>query len=172
MIKNKLANILSGIEIGLFDTCKNWGEENYDYYYKYFNEKDFEIRGRSILTFAAMLGNWYKGSADVFRTVQGVIHLPKEQFYFFEDYLSAFLKSASSIKNDFPNLHTYILYYLYNIDKEKPFELVFPQIDHWLFKEMRTQLFFNKKIFPINHIILPPFNNLLKEVGLPTFFSD
>lgn len=172
MTKHKLKKLLEGIEIGWFDTCKNWGDETNGYYYKYFNDMDNEIRGGSILAFASMLGNWYHGSADVFRTTQGITYIPKEQFYFIDDYLSAFLKNDLHIREDFPILHSYILFFLYNLDKRKPFELVFPLLDQKLLNKMRTQLFINKENIPTNYIDLPEFNNLLREVGLPTFFSD
>lgn len=169
MVKNKLAILFNGIEIGAFDTAKYWGDETQDYYYKYFNDKDFEIRAGSILAFTAMLGNWYNGPADVFRTQTRVTHLPVEQFYFFDDYLSAFLANASSIKKDFPNLNSYTLYYLYVLDKQKVFELVFPQIEQELFKKMRTQIF---SIEQDTDMYTPPFNKMLREVGLPTFFPS
>lgn len=171
MIKYKLAKLFQGIEIGAFDTAKDWGEETQDYYYKYFNDKDNEIRAGSILAFTAMLGNWYNKPADVFRTQAkiGVTYLPNEQFYYFEDYLSAFLENAPSIKKDFPNLYSYTLYYLYILDKQEEFELVFPQIDQDLFGKMRTQLFSIEQGTPIHPT---SFNKMLREVGLPTFFPS
>jgi len=169
MIKYKLAKLFQGIEIGAFDTAKDWGNDTKDYYYKYFNDKDNEIRAGAILAFTAMLGNLYNGPADVFRTKSGVTYLPKEQFYFFEDYLSAFLVNAPSIKWDFPNLHSYTVYYLYKLDKQEAFELVFPQIEQELFKKMRAQLFLIEHSAQINP---PAFNKMLREVGLPTFFPS
>ena len=56
MIKDKLAKLLRGIEIGAFDTAKDWGDDTKDYYYKYFNDEDNEIRGRSILAFDVYVG--------------------------------------------------------------------------------------------------------------------
>ncbi len=171
MIKYKLAKLFQGIEIGAFDTAKDWGDDTKDYYYKYFNDKDNEIRAGSILAFTAMLGNWYNGPADVFRTQAkiGVTYFPKEQFYYFEDYLPAFLVNAPSIKRDFPNLYSYTVYYLYKLDKQEAFELVFPQIEQGLFKKMRTQLFLSEQSTQINP---PSFNKMLREVGLPTFFPS
>lgn len=67
-MKQKLATLLSGIEIGLFETAHNWGKETYAPYYNYFNDADPEIRAHSILAFTEMLENWLKGPADVFRT--------------------------------------------------------------------------------------------------------
>lgn len=171
MIKNKLAKLFNGIEIGAFDTAKDWGEETKDYYYKYFNDEDSEIRAGSILAFTCMLGNWYNGPADVFRTQAkiGVTYSPDEQYYFFDDYLSAFLANAPSIKKDFPSLYSYTLYYLYVLDKQEVFESAFPQIDQELFKKMRDQLFSNEQGTDIH---TPPFNKMLREVGLPTFFPS
>ena len=171
MIKDKLAKLLRGIEIGAFDTAKDWGDDTKDYYYKYFNDEDYEIRGRSILAFTSMLGNWDGGAADVFRAgaKRGVTYYPKEQFYFFEDYLHAFLEYAPSIKEDFPNLYPYTLMYLYTLDQREAFELVFPQIDKALFNRMRTELFSDELGSQINP---PAFNKMLQEVGLPTFFSS
>jgi len=170
ILKHKLLNLLDGIEIGFFDTAKNWGEETNDYYFKYFNDKDKDLRSLSILAFTAMLGNWYNGPAFVFRAPP----LPHKQFYFIEDYLPPFLENAVSINEEFPVLYSYTLFYLYELDKRKGFENVFPFVDHNLFNQMRSQLFNEngKDVLVSRHSKLPAFNSLLREVGLPTFFSD
>lgn len=90
MVKYKLAKLFQGIEIGAFDTAKDWGDDTKDYYYNYFDYKDNEIRAGAILAFTAMLGNLYNGPADVFRTKAGVTYLPKEQFYFLKIILLYF----------------------------------------------------------------------------------
>ena len=56
MIKYKLAKLFQGIEIGAFDTAKDWGDDTKDYYYKYFNDKDNEIRGRGYISFYGYVG--------------------------------------------------------------------------------------------------------------------
>ena len=170
MIKYKISKLLDGIEIGYFDTCKPWGEETNDYYYKYFNDEDKEIRSGSILVFTAMLGNWYYEPADVFHAnaYKGGIYDPSQPFYIFEDYLSAFLNHASLIKNEFPVLYRFTLYYLDLLDKQKAFERVFPHINQNLFIQMRALFDEDAQ----NDERYPSFNNLLREVGLPTFFLD
>ena len=173
-MKHKLETLLSGIEIGLFDLALHWGEETYAPYYDYFNDEDSEIRSRSILAFTAMLGNWLSGPADVFRANKNpnITHFPIKQVYHFDDYLPAFLKHASSIRKDYPTLYTYTLYYLQELDKQEPFEQVFPEINPGLFQQMRTQLFTEDMMDKISFKNLPAFNQLLREMRLPTFFKD
>lgn len=167
LTKQKLAKLLAGIEIGYFDTSKNWGEETNDYYYKYFDDPDPELRSLSLLAFTSMVGNWYHGPADVFYTSPHAIYSPPTSFYSFDDYLSAFLEHASQIKHDFPIMYSYIVYYLSELDKKRAFEHVFPEMDQKLFSQMRTLLFSGEK-----NVRRSSFNDLLREVGLPTFFSD
>lgn len=167
VIKQKLDRILKGIEIGLFDTAKGWGEETNDEYFKYFNDTDQELRAKSILAFACMVGNWYNEPADVFYTNPRVTYSPPEPYYQFDDYLSAFLAHASQIERDFPVLYSYIIYYLAELDKQKPFEHVFPKIEKALFVDMQSLFASDGK-----KLKLASFNDLLREVGLPTFFLD
>lgn len=144
MIKLKISMLLNGIEIGHFYTCKQWGEETNEYYYKYFNDEDKEIRSGSILVFTAMLSNWYYGPADVFyANADRGVYYPPQPFYLFEDYLSSFIKNAPLIKEEFPILYRYTLYFLYQLDKQKAFERVFPHIEENLIIQMRDQLFSN-----------------------------
>lgn len=172
MIKYKISKVLDGIEIGHFHTCKRWGEETDDYYYKYFNDEDKEIRSGSILVFTAMLGNWFYGPADVFyANADRGVYYPPQPFYLFEDYLSSFIKNAPLIKKEFPVLNRYTLNFLYQLDQQKAFESVFPHINQNLFIQMRDQLFSNDEDAK-NDERLPSFNTLLREVGLPTFFLD
>ena len=173
-MKQKLARLLSGIEIGLFDTAHDWGEQTKAPYYKHFNDEDLEIRAHSILAFTAMLGNWRKGPADVFRTSKNpnIIYIPEEQYYHIDDYLPAFLEHASTIKQNFPILYIYTVYYLFELDHKEPFEKAFPAINPELFKQMRAQLFTEENIETIYSKTFPTFNQLLREMGLPTFFAD
>ncbi len=134
MIKYKLAKLFQGLEIGAFNAALDWGDDTKDYYYKYFNDKDNEIRAGAILAFTAMLGNWYNGPADVFQT-KGVTYVPKEHYYFFEDYVTVFLVNAPSIKRDFPNLYSYTVYYLYKLDEQEALEDIYPPIDQKLVKK-------------------------------------
>lgn len=167
VIKQKLARLLNGIEIGFFNTAKDWGEETNDEYFKYFGDADEELRAMSILAFACMVGNWYNGPADVFYTNPRVTYSPPEPYYQFDDYLSAFLDHSFQIERDFPVMYSYIIYYLAELDKQKPFEHVFPTIEQTLFVNMRTLFASDEK-----RLKLASFNDLLREVGLPTFFLD
>jgi len=172
MIKHKISKLLDGIDIGYFDTCKPWGEETNDYYYKFFNDEDKEIRSGSILIFTAMLGNWYHGPADVFYVnANKSVYYPPQPFYLFEDYLSSFINYSPLIKKEFPVLYSYTLNFLYQLDQQKAFERVFPHINQNLFIQMRDQLFINDEDAK-SYERLPSFNTLLREVGLPTFFLD
>ena len=173
-MKQKLARLLNGIEIGLFDLALEWGEHTRAPYYKHFNDVDPEIRAHSILAFTAMLGNLLKGPADVFRTSKNpnITYCPEEQYYRIDDYLPAFLEHASNIKQDFPILYIYTVDYLFELDYKEPFEQVFPAINPELFKQMRLQLFTEENIKTINSITFPTFNQLLREMGMPTFFTD
>ena len=169
MIKAKISMLLNGIEIGHFYTCKPWGEETNEHYYKYFNDKDKEIRSGSILVFTAMLGNWYHGPADVFyANADRGVYYPPQPYYLFEDYLSSFIKSAPLIKEEFPILYRYTINFLYQLDTQRAFEGVFPEIEQNLFIQMRDQLFSNDEDV-INIVRLQSFNTLLSEVGLPTY---
>lgn len=67
---DKAKSILEGIEIGFFDTAKNWDEDNYDEYFKYFSHSDIEVRKYSLLIFAAGLGNWFVGSSIIFHPIE------------------------------------------------------------------------------------------------------
>ena len=173
-MKQKLARLLSGIEIGLFDTAHEWGENTDAPYYKHFNDEDLEIRAHSILAFTAMLGNCLKGPADVFHTNKNpnVTYYPEEPYYRIDDYLPAFLEQASDIKQHFPILYIYTVGYLFELDHKEPFEQVFLALNPELFKQMRLQLFTEENIKTINSITFPTFNQLLREMGLPTFFAD
>jgi len=57
IIVQKVKEALSGIEIGYFNTAKNY------IFDEYFNDDDYETRKYTLLIFTCMLGTWYNKSA-------------------------------------------------------------------------------------------------------------
>ncbi|MBO0603702.1 hypothetical protein I2483_18730 [Sporosarcina sp. E16_3] len=168
---DKAKSILEGIEIGFFDTAKNWDVDNYDEYYKYFSHPDFEVRKYSLLVFAAGLGNWYGGSAIIFRPIEERKKEKwflsyKEKIYYFEDYVRSFIDNREAIKKEFPFLYSVIVSFLIQLDNEKRFEYIFSPVDKQLFIVLRQLLSGLEVKHQYN------FNDLLREVGLPTFFEN
>ncbi|MFJ7733994.1 hypothetical protein ACIQXF_19215 [Lysinibacillus sp. NPDC097231] len=168
---DKAKSILEGIEIGFFDTAKNWNVDNYDEYYKYFSHPDFEVRKYSLLIFAAGLGNWHIGSANIFRPIEKKekwFNSFKDKMYYFEDYVRSFIDNREAIKQEFPILHNAIALYLIRLDNEKRFEYIFSSVDKQLFIVLRQVLIDSG--LEVKHQY--NFNDLLREVGLPTFFKN
>ncbi|WP_186673743.1 hypothetical protein [Sporosarcina sp. BP05] len=168
---DKAKSILEGIEIGFFDTAKNWDVDNYDEYYKYFSHPDFEVRKYSLLVFAAGLGNWYGGSAVIFHPIEERkkekrLLSYKEKIYYFEDYVRSFIDNREAIKQEFPFLNSVIVSLLIQLDNEKRFEYIFSSVDKQLFIVLRQSLSGLEVKHQYN------FNDLLREVGLPTFFEN
>ena len=168
---DKAKSILEGIEIGFFDTAKNWNVDNYDEYYKYFSHPDFEARKYSLLVFAAGLGNWYGGSAIIFRPIEERKKEKwflsyKDKIYYFEDYVRSFIDNREAIKQEFPFLYSVIVSFLIQLDNEKRFEYIFSSVDKQLFIVLRQMLSGLEVKHQYN------FNDLLREVGLPTFFEN
>lgn len=168
---DKAKSILEGIEIGFFDTAKNWDEDNYDEYFKYFSHSDIEVRKYSLLIFAAGLGNWFVGSSIIFHPIEEHkkemrFQSSKDNIYNFEDYVRSFINNRETIKQEFPILYNLIVYYLFQLDNKKRFEYIFSSVDKQLFIELRQVLNYSRlDEHQIN------FNDLLREVGLPTFFK-
>ncbi|MBT2572081.1 hypothetical protein [Planococcus sp. ISL-110] len=161
---------MEGIEIGFFDTAKNWSIDNYANYYRYFSHSDRDIRKYSLLVFAAALGNWWMKSAFVFLTL-GEIEEKQDfqsELYLLEDYVQAFLKNKEAIQREFPLLYNSILVDLIHLDNEKCFENTFPAANKKIFSELRKTL----KNSDIDEKYQYNFNDLLREVGLPTFLKD
>ena len=171
---DKAKSILEGIEIGFFDTAKNWNEENYDDYYQYFSHSDFEVRKYSLLVFAAGLGNWFMKSSFIFRPIEELergkhLHWHQDRIYQFESYVKSFVDNSEAIKQEFPLLYNAIVCYLLQLDNEKRFEYIVRSVDKQLFIVLRrilTDSGLDTEKYQYS------FNDLLREVGLPTFFMD
>lgn len=168
---DKAKSILEGIEFGFFDTAKKWDDDNYDEYYKYFSHPDYEVRKYSLLIFAAGLGNWYMKSAFIFRPIEERIkengtYTSKDRLYYFENYVSSFIDNREAIRQEFPLLYKEIANYLLQLDNEKRFEYIFSSVDKQLFIVLRQVL----SGLEVKHQY--KFNDLLREVGLPTFFKN
>lgn len=169
---DKAKSILEGIEIGYFDTAKNWDEDNYDEYYKYFSHQEFEVRKYSLLIFAAGLGNWLMESSFIFVPIEeqqneNQYYLSKNKIYYFENYISSFIDNRKAIEQEFPILYNEITSLLIKLDNQKPFENTFGLVDKQLFILLRKVLTESKlKEQKYN------FNDLLREVKLPTFFKN
>lgn len=90
----------------------------------------------------------------------------KDNIYNFEDYVRSFINNRETIKQEFPILYNLIVYYLFQLDNKKRFEYIFSSVDKQLFIELRQVLNYSRlDEHQIN------FNDLLREVGLPTFFK-
>ena len=168
----KAQNILDGIEIGFFDTAKRWDKDNYDDYYKYFTHPNFEVRKYALLIFGAGLGNWLIKSSFIFQPIEkGKIELgylsDKNEVYNFEDYVRSFIENREAIKQEFPNLYNSIASSLTLLDNENRFESIFTSVDKQLFIKLRKVLADSE---PIKHQYR--FNDILREVRLPTFLKD
>ena len=167
---DKAKSILEGIEIGYFDTAKNWNEDNYDDYYQYFSHSDFEVRKYSLLVFAAGLGNWFMKSCFIFRPLEELERGKYLDLYHFECYVKSFIDNSEAIKQEFPLLYNAIVYYLIRLDNEKRFE-------EYNIRSVDKQLFIVlRKVLTDSELDVEKyqyrFNDLLREVGLPTFLLD
>ncbi|MGE7840386.1 hypothetical protein ACQKNX_06300 [Lysinibacillus sp. NPDC093712] len=161
---DKAKSILEGIEIGFFDTAKNWDEDNYDEYYQYFSHPDFEVRKYSLLIFTAGLGNWLMGSSIIFHPNKNQIYnSSKDSIYNVEDYIRTFIDYREAIKHEFPILYNVIVNYLIQLNNTEQFSLIEKQL-YLVLREVLTDS--GLEVHQYN------FNDLLREVGLPTFFKD
>ncbi|TAA66093.1 hypothetical protein [Planococcus salinarum] len=169
----KAKRILEGIEVGFFDTGKEWSSENYADYYRYFSHPNKEVRKYSLLVFAAAVGNWWMKSAFVFYSHADIIYYSDlkehlDKIYFIEDYFQAFLANKVAIKEEFPLLYNAIVVDLIKLDNENQFENVYPSVDPQLFFQLRETWIKSN----IDTSYEYNFNDLLREVGLPTFLKD
>lgn len=117
-IIGKAKHILGYIPIGL-DTAKNWNEQNFDYYFKYFVDPNQEIRKYSLLVFAAGLENWIIESATIFTPYNEI-----SPDYIFEDYIKSFISNKESIKTDFPALYNHMIISLLELNEQKKFNSI------------------------------------------------
>ncbi len=161
---DKAKKILEGIEIGFFDTAKNWDEDNYDEYYQYFSNPNFEVRKYSLLIFAAGLGNWLMGSSIIFHPNKNQkYNSSKDRIYNVEDYVRSYIDHREAIKLEFPILNNVIINYLIQLKNTAQFSLIEKQ----LYLDLREVLTDSGlEVHQYN------FNDLLREVGFPTFFKD
>ena len=95
---------LNGFEIGYFHTGQEFPQIPY---YEYFNHSDIEVRRYSIAAFVVRLGNWEAGSSFYFSDTERTKLKQPE----LELYVQTFLKSKEMIKNDFPSMYQYTLYF-------------------------------------------------------------
>lgn len=164
--------ILEGIEIGFFDTAKPWNDRNFEKYYQYFNDPDQEVRKYALLVFGAALGNWQMKSAFVFPRNTDPIpksHVADEnKVYRFEDYIQAFFENKEAIESEYPTLYKSILINLVSLDLEVPFEKDFPDMNPEYLAKLRRMI----RQSGLNEHSQFHFNQLLREVGLPTFFLN
>ncbi|POZ57422.1 hypothetical protein LYSIN_02206 [Lysinibacillus sphaericus] len=168
-VVTKAKCILEGIEVDL-DITKNWSNDHFDNYYLYFSHPDIEVQKYSLLVFAAGLGNWYLGSAHIFRPIKELKKDPdfnKDKVYHFEKYIKSFLDNRVAIKREFPLLYNCLVWYLLRLDNEKRFEYIFRTVDKQLFITLREVLLesgVNPNEFQNNY------NDVLREVGITPFF--
>lgn len=171
IIKNA-REILKGIEIGFFDTAKPWNEENYEEYFRHFNDPNPEVRKYALLIFGAALGNWQMKSAFVFPRATDpdpqFRNMNERKIYRFENYIQAFLENKEAIQKEFPTLYKSIIINLILLDQEVPFENDFPGMNSKSLADLRKTIgqsgFTGQSQFS--------FNQILREVGIPTFFKN
>ena len=113
------------------------------------------------------------GIAIIFRPIEERkkekrFHSSKDRIYYFEDYVRSFIDSKEAIKQEFPILYSRIVAFLIQLDNEKPFEYIFSSVDNQLFIVLRQML--TDPGLEVKHQY--NFNDLLREVGLPTFFEN
>lgn len=161
----KAKKIIEGIDVDI-ELAKDWSKDNYDNYYLYFSHQDLEIRKYSLLVFLVGLGNWFLGSAYIFRPIKELkkaSDFDKNKVYHFEEYIQSFIDNRESIKQEFPLLYNRLVWYLIRLDNQKHFEYIFRSVDKQLFIELR-QVFMESgndaSRLPID------LNNLLREVGI------
>lgn len=174
-IVQKIKHIIDGIEIGYFDTAKNYASDNFEEYFKYFGAPDKETRKYTLLLFTAMLGNWHGGSARVFipeeKRLKRPNYSPNETYYDFKEYIKAFLEHHKNIEKEFPYMYEVIISFLIRIEKDREgsYEKRFPEIPSELFRQLRSEILIPKE----NQIdVFISFGLLFKEVGIKPFFES
>ena len=174
-IVQKVKHIVDGIEIGYFDTAKNYDSDSFEEYFKYFGDPDKETRKYALLLFAAMLGNWHGGSARVFTPEEERLkrsnYSPNENYYDFKEYIKAFLEHHKNIEKEFPYMYEVIISFLIWIEKDRKgyYEKWFPEIPSELFQQLRSEVLIPKR----NQIdVFISFGLLFKEIGIKPFFKS
>lgn len=113
---------------------------------------------------------WTKDNYDDYYQYFSHPDFDPQKIYHLKYYIKSFLDNREPIKQEFPFLYKAIIYYLNELDYEKPFEVIFPSVDEQLFislrKVLRNSGIDEKYVYEFN------FNDILREVGLPTFFKN
>ncbi|AQQ52880.1 hypothetical protein [Planococcus lenghuensis] len=127
----KAKRLLEGLEVGHFETAKDWNSDDYEDYFLYFGDADPEVRKLSILVFASALGNTRRGVA---RVLQPRSH---ERFrYAFDDYAEAFLVHKEAISRDFPILYRTIVCEMKKWHEETPLSVAFIDVEPRLIDDL------------------------------------
>ncbi len=87
----------------------------------------------------------------------------KDRIYNVEDYVRSFIDHREAIKLEFPILNNVIINYLIQLNNTAQFSLVEKQL-YLVLIEVLTDSGLEEHKYN--------FNDLLREVGLPTFFKD
>ena len=134
-IKGKLDLLRNEIKemSGIIDL--DWCGELFYPYYEHFNDDNLRYRGGSLIAFWGLLLEWKDGSGFPFYT--GV---EEYDCHHFDKYLEEFLKYASDIKIQYPNIYLAIIDSLRFLDKNEDFENEFPNISSDLFCTIRYRL--------------------------------
>lgn len=177
-IVEQAKHVLDGIEIGYFDTGGSY--EFQEEYYKYFGDPDFQTRKYALAVFTRMLGDWDSGVSFVFvpmelwreiKESKKDRNIGEEPYYYFDDYLKAFLNHHKNIEKEFPVMYEYIIKFLIQIEEKKgiSYEDWFSEIDPKLFKKLRTEVLIPKSNLKDQ---LTPIKYFFKEVGIVPFFKS
>ncbi|WP_421663622.1 hypothetical protein [Lysinibacillus telephonicus] len=164
-IVKKAKLILEDIRYGL-DLAKNWDEDNFDYFYKYFSHTDIEVRKYSLLVFAAGIGNWLSGSATIFVPYLNDSFTPGKR-YIFEDYIKSFIDNKQKVQADFPAIYNDIMITLLELEKQKKFDSIVQITNIDVINNLQKLLNDTDKKTLKYH----SYNNVLKEAGLNTMFE-
>ncbi len=106
-------------------------------YYEHFNDNKLGYRSGSLVAFLGLLREWEDESGFPFYT-----GTQEYDCHHFDMYLTEFLKYASKVKRQFPNIYIVIVNLLVNLDKRERWERVFPNISTELFVTVREKLFY------------------------------
>lgn len=156
MNKSKLNELIEVHNFFAFEQAEDWQSYYLEPYYLYFNHHDDFFRKGSLFAFYGMIKNWFNGASFAFMT-------DKQGNYIFHDaevYFSSFIEASNNIKSEFPTFFTHIGCMVYEIDKKKKLDDIFPNMDRFVVSTFRNVLFAHK-----SHNILN-FDDILQELEI------
>lgn len=172
-IIKKVRAITEGFNIGYHDTLGNYDATNFDYFYQYFNDPDKETRKHAFFLFMFLLGNVHAGHHGVLPRQHKETHENPNTSYVFEHYLQAFLRNHQQLKNEFPIIYHFTIYYMSNLEEtlDATYETYYHDIPKEIFQRLRTEIMeHNQQMKDITQ--LPKMKYLLREINIEPFFES